>query len=51
MSEGEKLPIPEVLRNGMEKMYLDSAFLDEVEQLKEKVRLSVAHRASYGAAG
>ena len=44
MSEGEKLPIPDVLRNGMEKIYIDKAFLDEVEQLKKKVRVFVAHR-------
>ena len=41
MSEGEKLPIPDVLRNGMEKMYIDTAFLDEVQRLKEKVRVYV----------
>jgi hypothetical protein len=38
VKEGEKADIPDVLRNGMAKMVLDTAFLEQAAQLKEKVR-------------
>ena len=39
VKEVEKADIPEVLRNGMAKMVMDNAFLEQVAQLKLKVRV------------
>ena len=38
--EQEKESVPDVLKNGMSKMVVDNAFLEEVEGVRKKVRLS-----------